>query len=349
MDTFPASKRMDSPLETARAVAVILLVSYHVIGTDQYSGLGLSDAHPLRLLSAFLVDLRMPLFAFIAGYVYALRPVSPSGFGAFAVGKIRRLAIPGAVALTAFLLVSNLMQTPFQMTEHAWRAYLFPYAHYWFLQAILLIFLIFGAFDVLTQGRLLLVSLALTSAVSLAGLYPLENAFSIAEAIYLAPYFIFGVVFSRHKHLFVNRRAMFVALALVGVSWATWVNFSVLQETGSFSVDQRDLQSLVFGFSACGLLLLLLPRVKLLAMLGPFAFTIYLYHVFGTSGMRRVLEQVHLDTPLLMYVFGLSAGLMLPVALHLIAKGNPLTRFLVLGLRTKKAEMQSISSSEKRA
>ena len=63
-----ARRRTD--IDTLRAMACIALVSFHVIGNSATAGLELPDTHPLHMLNAMLVDMRMPLFSFLSGLVF---------------------------------------------------------------------------------------------------------------------------------------------------------------------------------------------------------------------------------------------------------------------------------------
>jgi surface polysaccharide O-acyltransferase-like enzyme len=106
-----------------------------------------------------------------------------------------------------------------------------------------------------------------------------------------------------------------------------------LHETGKLSLARHDLQSLAAGLSACALAMLTLPRISRLEVLGPFALTIYLYHVFATSGMRQILHEFGISGIGVNFAFGTLAGLGVPVLLHLLADRYPLTRRYMLGKR----------------
>ena len=62
-------------LDTLRGLACLLLVSYHVIGGDRETGLRLPDEHIAARINDFLALVRMPLFSFLSGMVYAWRPL----------------------------------------------------------------------------------------------------------------------------------------------------------------------------------------------------------------------------------------------------------------------------------
>lgn len=320
-------------IESCRLLAVVLLVSYHVIGAGSDGGLQVSGLHPARLAADFLVDVRMPLFAFISGFVYAIRPVEPDRLGRFIIGKFRRLALPGAVAIALFMVLSEVMGTRFAPGGEWWQKFFLPYAHYWFLQAILLIFVIYCSFDVMTKGRLLLPSLLVASAVYLLEWRLPFRVMSANQAIYLLPYFILGVVVCRHGQGIAAHRNTILAAALLAAVLAAATNLAELRDLGHFSENRRDLQSLAFGMGVSVLLFLTLPPVPQDLQMGSVAFTIYLYHVFATSFTRRALEGIGITSLDLHLLAGVIAGVGLPMLLHLAAARHPWTAMGFLGQR----------------
>jgi fucose 4-O-acetylase-like acetyltransferase len=323
----------DEPIETLRALAVVLLVTYHVIGAGPANGLGIDYPHPLRVLNDLLADLRMPAFAFVAGYVYAVRPVAIGGYGPFVTGKVRRLLVPGAVAATAFALMGVAIGTGFARGLKPWEIYLYPFAHYWFLQAIFLIFAVLALVESRTGPRAAGIALILVLPVHMANPYWLDNLFSNKQALYLAPYFLAGVLYRRHLGA-VRRHALALGLACaVAVALSLWSNLATLAETGALSEDRRDLQSLALGLAAPVGLMLALPRVSWLARFGAASFTIYLYHVLATSGSRRLLEAVGVEGTAPLLIAGVVLGIAFPLALHVLAERTGPTRRLVLGQR----------------
>ncbi|WP_265501347.1 acyltransferase family protein [Paracoccus beibuensis] len=333
---FPPSDHPKAPpvgaLETSRLVAVVLLVLYHVIGPGSDAGLKLPDTHPARMFADYFADLRMPLFAFIAGHVYGLRPVDPAQWKSFLAGKFRRLAVPGAVAITVFMLLALMLHLRFAPDADWWRNYVMPYAHFWFLQAILLIFVVFGTFDTFGHGRGSAVILALSILWTMSGWRLQTNIMAANHALYLLPYFVVGVMVARQRSIVFSNRLAIILMAVTVVALTTWINILDLQETGRFSQNRRDLQSLAFGISGSMLCYLVLPRIDS-RVFGSFAFTIYLYHVLGTSGMRRLLYAIGIDDTGTHLIAGLVAGLAVPVMLHIASLQSPAATRLVLGQR----------------
>ncbi|WP_300033888.1 acyltransferase [uncultured Roseobacter sp.] len=320
------------PIETMRGIAVIMLVSYHVVGPAAGTALDISYPHPLRLYADFFVDLRMPFFAFIAGYIYALRPVAPEQYSAFVAGKFRRLYLPGAVAMAAFALCAALLGNRFAVSiTEVWQVFVFSYAHFWFLQAILVLFVCVGLVDCLTGHRSAPALLAASCVLYLTDFHFGTRFFSVDSAFYLLPFFLLGVVFLRHAAGIMREsgRLTIVLVVICGAS-ALW-NVRIYFETEMLSLARRDLQSLGFGLSACVLAMLWLPRVAWLERLSPYAFTIYLYHVFGTAGMRLLCDRLEINATEPRFVLGVMAGVLLPVLLHRLATRTPFPGHLVLG------------------
>ncbi|WP_193177988.1 acyltransferase family protein [Oricola nitratireducens] len=333
---LPATKRRVEkalPIETVRIIATILLVTYHVIGSSPSYGLEVDYPHPARLFADFFVDLRMPLFAFISGLVFAIRPIRPPELPRFMIGKVRRLIVPGTVAIFLSVIAVKLVDTHFEMERPLWQFAVFPYLHYWFLMSIFLIFVIYAPLDAWTRGKSALPVFLCSLVLYESGWKPEQNVFSIYGAIYLLPYFLLGVLFHRNVNEIFARTGLLIPLAFLAVAAASYVNVSEYLDTGRFSVDNRDLQSLAFGFGACMLAMMTLPRISILARFGPYSYTIYLYHVFATSFARRGLTAAGIEDSAVFIAVGVVCGLALPVLLHVVAKRFPLTRVAMLGLR----------------
>lgn len=324
------ASRQNLAMESLRGLACLLLVAYHVVGSEALvNGLKLPDDHELHRFNEALSHLRMPLFTFISGYVYCYRPLSGSP-GRFLSGKLRRLVLPLIFVGTLFALLQYL--TPGTSAAHEplelWRIYLFPFAHYWYLQALLVIFALFAALEYrgLTARPPGLLALLL----ALCLVYPyrqlLPGLFSLQLAFYLFPYFILGVLYYRVLEPLARAHAQFVRPALVLLCLGYLSFTAVLSDTGTLSY-------LSLGFS---ILLLLLAasanlRIALLTRLGVYSYAIYLLHVFFTAAARLLLERLGVTHPYPGFVLGLAAGLLGPILVYLACRPLPWARLLLFG------------------
>jgi fucose 4-O-acetylase-like acetyltransferase len=321
-----------SSVEQIRILATVLLVTYHVIGVPT-SGLQIGHSHPLRIFADVLGDFRMPAFAFVAGFVYALRPVRAGESGSFVVRKLRRLAIPGLIAILVFNGVSTLLDLHWAtQTGSMWQLLILPYAHFWFLQALLTILVVVGLIDAGTQGRAEVPLLVCALALSLVPL-PWPGVFSLNQAVKLAPFFLAGMCYWRHRD-WISGHARIVATAAT-VAIAAWCLLTLAQyyATGAIQPGHRQFQALLLGVPICTLLLFRPLPVTVPRRLGEYTFTIYLYHVLATSGMRRALMAVGVQSLAVHVLLGVAAGLLLPVALHRALLGWRMGAQFVLGIR----------------
>lgn len=324
-------RQQSYPIETLRVLAILLVVAYHVIGSSPSTGLHISAPHFARFSADFTIDIHMPIFAFISGYVYALKPLLPANLPEFISRKFFRLVIPGSIAITAFAVASQFTSNSLPSGDNWLHYYIMPYAHFWFLQAILVIFVVYCSFDIITGGRWLLISLVISSVWYLFGARFETELMSVNQAMYLLPYFIFGIVFSRFPMAVTQKSNLILTIALSVFVAALFANVYLVETTGMFSLQKFDAQSLATGLSISVLGLLLMSEIKLLDRLSPAIFTIYLYHVFGTSFTRRFLDVAGVDQFGIHLLLGVLGGVIFPLLIYQAALRHSWTQKLILG------------------
>lgn len=185
-------------IQTLRGLACLLLVLYHVVGADASLGLRVQDGS-LRWLNDGLAYLRMPLFTFLSGLVYGLRPFSGNS-RAFLLGKARRLLIPMLVVGTLFALLQGLTPGVNASSGPWYLLHLRPVAHFWFVESLFWVFLVIWMLErkqwiAGIKGSLLALGLSCAVYLSIRG----SPWLSLEGAIYLMPYFLVGLMFSRFQ------------------------------------------------------------------------------------------------------------------------------------------------------
>lgn len=332
--TDPAGR--NPQIDTMRGLACVLLVLFHLIGSSPDSGLKVDFPHGLRVLNASLIDIRMPLFAFIAGYVYALRPATPDSWTAFVAGKARRLLVPGLVGITVYLVVSNLAGTSMGYPlADSWKAYVYGYAHFWFLKSIFVLLVLYSVYDILTQRRFAIPALGLAFAAALMVSSRGRDVFGLLGAAQLAPHFVLGVIACREfPSARLTRGTAFLVLAVFIGAIAT-LKLREFGQYGVISTDRTSVSALILGQAACLVAFLALPRIGPLIWLAPFTFTIYIYHAMTVTAFRQFLQSLGVESFAIHIPLTLAVGLMVPVAMHMICARQNLLRRWVLGLRPR--------------
>lgn len=320
-------------VQVMRGVACILLVFFHVVGGGASDGLRVSDDTILRKLMDFLLYTRMPIFGFLSGYVYALKPMRAGQAKPFLRGKARRLVLPLAAVSTLFFLVWNAWYGNLGAAlPGMWRIYVFSYEIYWFLQAMVLIFLAVALLEglgVLSRWT----GVAAAAALAFVAGHPLENVtfLSLGGALYLAPYFLAGLATFRFG--LTARPSVLVAVAVLVCAAAILHGWRVAHLPHDVVAARVTVLSLIIGAGGSLLLLRGVPDNVWLARIGASSFAIFLFHIFFVVAARTVLGRLG-EPPLGLHIAaGLAAGLAGPMVLELVLMRWAGTRRVFLGLR----------------
>lgn len=325
----PARAR-DNRIDTVRGIACILLVAYHVVGLGPETGMRLPQGHWLLAVNHSLGDIRMPLFTFLSGLVYAAHPVGYRRILTFLKGKVLRLLIPLVVVGFSFAAVQRFTPGANQLLslEEMPLIPFYPYAHFWFLQALFLIFMLMIPLE---RGKLLK-TLPAALAVQVASMLLfllrdlLPDFFSVKRAFYLFPFFLAGLVIARFPSK-VGRVGM-PALILVGIPSAALA----IAYLSGWWIGVGGFAELTIGTGFAVALVTYVRAIPMLAAIGFYSYTIYLFHVFGTAGARIFLERLEAG-PALIFFVALVAGISLPIAIHLLLHRVPYLSRAFLGIK----------------
>ena len=274
--------------------------------------------------------LRMPIFALIGGYVYALRPVVPGGGGSFLRGKARRILIPLLVVSTLFFVTQTTANGSWSgvNAESASQVYLHSYEIFWFLQAMLLIFL---ALPLLERAGLLrpvpLVAVALCVQMVVK---PLEwiSFLSLNGALFLLPFFLAGLALRRYRNAIYPWRGAILAVFLTSFALHA---LNVTLGGPIERIGRGTVLALLVGTSGPAAIVLFAPAMPPLARLGDQSYAIYLFHIFFVVALLRLFERLGLGNAVSGLV-ALGAGLIGPMVVERVARRWTPTRRLLLGL-----------------
>ncbi|WP_367988673.1 acyltransferase family protein [Vibrio sp. NTOU-M3] len=326
-------KSRDLTIDSLRGFACLLVVVYHVIGNVPSNGLRIEDGL-IRDFNNTINYIHMPLFTLLSGIVYDFRPFS-GGFGAFVKDKFLRLLVPMFIVGTFFAVVQFLMPGT-SSGEYNWQLlHILPVGHFWYLESIFTVFIIVAIVEFL--GLLKKVGLfsivfclsILASVLSFGSKY-----FAIDSAFYLLPFFLIGIAIHRFE-LLKNVNSIiglvFIVTACVGYYF--------------FEIEGRNsLSGLAFSIVISIGFLALRIENKILAKVGFYSYTIYLFHVFFTSAARMVGNKLGIDDLTISILCGMFAGVCGPILVELICDGTNLTRKLCLGKRKTTIDRLWLSS-----
>lgn len=327
--------RESARVQTMRGGACLLLVAFHAIGSTAASGLHVANDSAFRLATNLFVHVRMPLFTFLSGLVYAWRPLRTGDERRFLGKKLRRLGVPLIVTSTMLYVLHTAMHHPVPALSSLWTIYVFPYWHLWFAQALLLVFTVLIALESLgalaTFPRFLAV-FATAVLLYFAAPFEIHNVMGVHNATYLFPFFLCGLGAHRFRGQLRSRPALLATMLCLTLAQGFHTG-QVL--TGSPApidpVAHRSPLSLLIGMSASLCALAVLPKVSVLARIGASSYPIYLYHpVFVASVM--VLAAGHLAAPTsVLFIVAGAAGVAGPMLVDRLAGLHPAGPLLLAG------------------
>jgi glucans biosynthesis protein C len=331
-------REKDLSVETLRGAAIILVVAGHVIGDKADGGMRVADDSFLRHLYFTFEFLRMPLFTVISGWVYSLHPASKKQLQSFTLKKVRRLLLPMIFVGGAYFLLQYIVPGTNNKGNLAdlWKLVIFPYTLYWYLPSLFLVFIVVAlldSFKMMSTLKNWLIVFFLALAVKLGKTYflpdTLPNYFSYMGAMYLLPFFVLGVGIQRYKDFFSNRYLLLIlggclaiGLIIQQLTWYNIVEYNMSKGTGI---------GLIIGLTGTIVLLKVKWKVRWLVWVGSFAYSIYLFHAFGTAGARILIKKAGLASDAIVFLVSLMAGLLLPVILEMVLDRFGLTRMIFLG------------------
>lgn len=336
------SGRLDY-VESIRGLACLMLVAFHVTGATSLEGLRLGDAHPLRLLNEALENTRMPVFAFISGFVLHAAIMSMGTLKKSLWSKARRLLIPMATVGALHYMLRSLSGV--EQGQPFYSIFFVQYAHFWFLQAGFILNSVLLILSYRLDGnsrRAALILLVVVTPVFISATRWNPNIFSVYQGLYLAPFFFSGHLFCRYLK---DRETAGDGLLpswltyVVGAAFVASLAWSVLAYTGVVELERpfTNIFRVAAGLASALFLFLLKPNAKWLVWVGTYTYTIYLFHVMIAASFRGVLTRLLPDIDhAWFFVPCFLAGLFGPVLLqHLLLK-NGVTAMLFLGIDLKR-------------
>lgn len=321
-----APGRVTANMDAVRGLACLLVIALHVVGDHPTVGLHLPMTSGWHYAMVSIEFLRIPLFTALSGYLYAGRRVSRPEFAGFWAKKIRRLGVPLVCVTTVVWLLRRPVysdQDPLPI------ALVFSFVHLWYIQALIILFAVISVWDACFRpGPLTLAVAALaTVMISQSGL-TVTTFFSVAGALYLAPYFLFGIILRQHPDWLRDRRIGTAALAVVAIILTS-------QQLGLFGLTNEvtllQLPAALAGMAFVVFLLQRMPPNPLLAAIGSYSYTIYLWHIVASAAVRTALVRFGVVNIPVLFVFSYLAALIAPIMLYHIARRVPLLSVAVTG------------------
>ncbi|MET0240049.1 MAG: AMP-binding protein [Sphingobium sp.] len=311
----PVGERARRPrmthLDALRGLACLLVVALHVVGNPD-SGIGVPWHSPWRAFTDSLTFVRMPLFTALAGFFYALMRVTT------ATDLLRRkaetLLLPG---ITVSALAMALYAFRYGYTGEPVVDLLLGFQHLWFLFMLFYTFVIVALLERKGPRSWKLWAVVATCIFCVHFLVPSDARTIYLQFPVLFPCFVFGIFLRRIDWLTRSTPlALFSAVGAIGF----WL-LVIASRLGGFTIVAEFYIGYVASFLAIIALVRFFPSVPVLAWIGAYSFTIYLWHPTANAAVRAVIDLLHFPAiPWLRFVVGMIAGTLPPIIVHMVVK-----------------------------
>jgi fucose 4-O-acetylase-like acetyltransferase len=311
-------------VDYAKGIGIVLVVYGHLLSSGFHAGLGISAAF-FSLSDSLVYSFHMPLFFFLAG-LFADRSLAGRGITKFLLNKLSLLAYPYLV--WSFLQASvELMFAGHTFRGADWHRFLaipwLPWAQFWFLYALLLMYVIFGLLrrlpDPFSSMGPVLVAIVLFFFPINSEVFGLHG-FSVGFL-----FFVCGTVFRKQvDRLPADLPPLWASLLLYGILLVSgWYVFTRIIEPTRLTDGTHPWYfiwfALVGGAASIGFARFLARHgfLGIVRTWGRYSLQIYLVHMLAGVAVRIVLERIfHIVDPFVHISAGVAAGLCLPVFLY---------------------------------
>jgi glucans biosynthesis protein C len=158
----------------------------------------------------------------------------------------------------------------------------------------------------------------------------LPGFFSFGGAVYLLPYFLFGIVLREQARWLLTVQTADIALGVVIIVLVTQ-QFSLNGMANEITLMQ--LPAALAGMACVVFLLQRFPRNVTLAAIGRYSYTIYLWQVIFGAGARLVLLKAGIHNDFVLFCSIFAVGISAPIVLHVWAARYPRVCLVLTGTR----------------
>ena len=296
-----------------KATACIAVVIFHVIYGLQNAGIYTHTY--LNILKDFCDMFQIPLFMMASGYLYGIQNKKEPYFK-FIRKKIINLGIPYIIFSIVYFLINTIFASSVNFSYGLDTLFMLPIrpiAQYWFLFALIWIFIIAALLELLIKNEYVIFTIFLIWKLLAINMF----IFGTVD-YYIAGYavfFYFGVLYARKSNIFKPLKSK-LAYAMAGVYLILFGVFELINIT---NIKVLDISRLVLNMLGITVFMLIFEMhvnkrgPLLINVVSKYSFQIYLLHTMATSAIRIILVKIGIFNDLVHFILGMTVGIVLPV------------------------------------
>ena len=336
-------KERISWIDYLKVFACILVVLGHLIQSLQKSNFD-NFENITSFINWFIYLFHMPLFFVASGYLYELKKkdFSLKQYKGFIFKKIINLGVPYLTFYLLYVLINIMfassVNSPKGINEIIGIVNN-PMPPYWFLYALLSIFIFIPLLEKLLKNKknlifIVLVCLKVLSVFIDTNIYLIDSFFENAVYFYLGS--VLKVWFEKKRNINTNNSILYSILAIfiyIIVSIVFYLN------SDKIGYNLSEITKIAFAIVAVLICINIFRKIKtnfIFENLKNYTFQIYLLHTIFAAGFRIVLLKVGISNYAIHFIIGLIASIIIPIIIAKICEKTKYLNFFFYPLKTLK-------------
>lgn len=326
-------------IDYLKAFACILVVIGHLIQSFQKSDID-NYQSVTSFINWFIYLFHMPIFFCISGYLYekTKKDFTWNNYKNFEIKKIVNLAIPYFTFYLLFvginMLFSNSVNTP-RGIDDILDIFNNPMAPYWFLYALLSIFIVIPIIEKVFKNKkyLIIITLLFLKIGSIfikTNVYFLDMIFANAFYFYLGN-FINNKELKKENGIRKSIYNMLMALVYIAIAIIIYMN---IREINNYVFEIIKIVMAVAGIFISVNIFKMIKSSKILDTMKNYTFQIYLLHTIFAAGIRIVLMKIGIQNYIIHFIAGMLASIYIPVLIGIICNKTLYLNFFFYPTKT---------------
>ncbi len=282
----------------------------------------------------FIYLFHMPLFIAISGYLYYItkNKFSWKNYKTFELKKIMNLLIPYIVFYVLYMLLNTIFASSVNeaIGIKGWMGMLNnPISPYWFLYALLSIFLVYPLIEKICKENKFIVFIVFCI-LKIIAMFVDTNIYIIDSIMSYGIYFSIGTI------LFDKKKSKKLSILLMSM---LYIVISILVYI--FVKNSYINKILNICFAIVGILIMInlfndSYKSKILDSFKKYTFQIFLLHTFFSAGVRILLLKMGINSFLIHLIIETFTGIYFPVLVSVISEKMKFTQIVFYPIKTIK-------------
>lgn len=328
-------------IDYLKVFACILVIIGHLIQSLQKSSI---DNHTdiTSFINWFIYLFHMPLFFTISGYLYRIKEkkFSWKQYKSFILKKVMNLGIPYLVFYLLYVIINMIFAdsvNSLKGMEEIIGIVNNPMPPYWFLYALLSIFILVPLVEKLLKNRKNII-FAVLIVLKVLSIFINTKIYLIDSFCQNAIYFYLGSMLTNVNSI-LNRRQIARNIIKKVLFIITYIIVAIIYYVFFRKINVYISAIIRVAFAICGILICInifknIEHCKVFEYIKNYTFQIYLLHTIFAAGFRILLIKFGIYNYLIHFVVGLLASIIFPIIIAKICKKTKYLNFFFYPLKT---------------